>query len=115
MFEILNDYLKECNEIENEVLNSLSCEEIENIYHYGCCGTAPCSYIFYYQTNAFFDKYSSECLEILQQTINECYIEPRNFNFTKNDIVWLCVEKIVNDFMNYYEENNEYEEEEEDE
>ena len=119
MFEkILNDYLKEeCGEMEKEILNSLSSEdEIKNIYEYGCCSSAPGAFIYYYQTNAFFDKYSEKCLETLQQAINDCYIDPQNFNFTKNEITWLCVELSVSSFMNYYE-NNEYlyDEEEEEE
>ena len=115
MFEkILNIYMEECSEIEKEILNSLSEDEIKNIYEYGCCFSAPAAFTYYWQTNAFFDKHSSECLEILQQAVNDCYIDPRNFSFTKNEITWLCVETIVNDFMCYYE-NNEYSYDEEDE
>ena len=108
MFEkILNDYMEECSEMEMEILNSLSCEEIENIYHYGCCSSAPASFIYYYQTNTFFDKHSEECLEILKLAINDCYIDPQKFEFTKNEITWLVVEIAVSDFICYYE-NNEY-------
>lgn len=108
MFDkILNDYLKECGEMEQEILTSLSEYEIENIYEYGCCFSAPGAFIYYYQTKAFFDKYSEECLEILQLAINDYMIDPQNFNFRRNDIVWLCVETTVNNFMCYYE-NNEY-------
>ena len=123
MFEkILNIYLKEeCDEMKMEILNSLSSEEIENIFHYGCCSSAPASFTYYYQTNAFFDKYAEDCLEILQQSINDCYIDPQNFDFTRNNIVWLVVEMSVSDFICYYENNKylyedeELEEEDEDE
>lgn len=116
MNKILNDYLKECGIMENEILNSLSEDEIKNIYEYGCCFSAPCSYIYYYQTNAFFDKHSSECLEILQQTINDHMIDPNNFSFTKNEITWLVVEITVSNFICYYEENKyRYEDEDEEE
>ena len=120
MNKILNIYMEEeCSEIENEIFNSLSEEEIENIYHYGCCSSAPASFIYYYQTNDFFDKYSEECLSILQQSINDCYIDPQKFEFTRNNITWLCIEITVSDFMCYYENNkylyNEDEETEEEE
>ena len=109
MFEkVLNVYLKEeCDEMEKEILNSLSEDEIKCIYEYGCCSSAPGAFIYYYQTNAFFDKYPEECLELLQLAINDYMIDPQNFNFRRNDIVWLCVETTVNNFMCYYE-NNEY-------
>ena len=108
MFEkILNIYMEERSEMENEILNSLSEYEIKNIYEYGCCSSAPGAFTYYYQTNAFFDKYAEECLEILQLAINDCMIDPNNFNFTKNNITWLVVEMTVSNFMSYYE-NNEY-------
>ena len=109
MFDkILNDYLKEeCGEMENEILTSLSSDEIRNIYEYGCCSSAPGAFTYYYQTKAFFDKHSEECLEILQLAINDYMIDPNDFNFTKNNITWLCVELTVSNFMSYYE-NNEY-------
>ena len=115
MFEkILNIYMEECSEMENEIFNSLSCEEIENIYRYGCCSSAPSSYIYYYQTNAFFDRHSDKCLEILEKAINDCMIDPQNFDFTRNNITWLVVELKISDFMCYYEENKYlYEEDEE--
>ena len=112
---MLNDYMKECEcgEMEMEIHTSLSEDEIKCIYEYGISSAAPCSYIYYYQTNAFFDKYSEECLEILQQSINDCYINPQNFSFTKNEITWLCIEMLISDFMCYYEENKyRYEDEE---
>ena len=107
MFEtILNDYMKEeCGIMEREILASLSEEEIKNVYEYGCRFSGPGAFIYYYQTNAFFDKYSDKCLEILQQAVNECYIDPNDFDFCKNEITWLCVERITSDFVNYYEEN----------
>ena len=106
MFEkFLNDYLKECGEMEKEIFNSLSEDEIKCIYEYGCSSAAPCSYIYYYQTNNFFDRHSEECLEILQQAINDQMIDIQNFNFRRNDIVWLVVELSVSNFMCYYEEN----------
>lgn len=115
MFDkILNDYLKECDEMEQEILTSLSEDEIKNIYEYGCCFSAPGAFIYYYQTNDFFDKYAEECLEILQLAINDYMIDPQNFNFRRNDIVWLCVETTVNNLMCYYD-NNEYLYEEEEE
>ena len=119
MFEtFLNDYMKECecDEMEMEVLNSLSEEEIKCIYDYGICSAAPALFTYYYQTNNFFDRNSDKCLEILQQAINDCYINPNNFEFTRNNITWLCVELIISDFMCYYEENKyRYEEELEEE
>ena len=75
MFEkILNDYLKECEIIENEILTSLSEDEIKNIYEYGCCFSAPGAFTYNYQTNAFFDKYAEVCLELLQLAINDYMI-----------------------------------------
>ena len=82
MFDkILNDYLKECDEMEQEILTSLSEDEIKYIYEYGCCFSAPVAFTYYYQTNAFFDKYAEECLELLQLAINDYMIDPQNFNF----------------------------------
>lgn len=118
MFEkILNDYLKEeCGAMEQEILSSLSEDEIKNIYEYGCCWAGAGNFLYYYQTNAFFNKYPEECLEVLQLAINDCWIDPKNFNFRRNDIVWLAVEVTVQNFMSYLEDNEYlYDEDEEEE
>ena len=112
--QILNDYLKECdNEIEMEILNSLSCEEIKCIYDYGCREAAPGRFLYYYQTNNFFNKYPDECLEMLELAINDYHmIDPQTFEFTRNNIVWVVIEQSVSNFIFYYE-NNKYRYEEE--
>lgn len=113
MFEYeknLNNYLKEeCGIIEEEILISLSEDEIEYFYDYGCCLVRAVNFSYVDKLHAFFNKHQEKCLEILQQAINDCYIDPQKFEFSRNSIVYLVVEVTVKNFIKYLEDkDNEY-------
>ena len=112
--KMLNAYIKENgNDVIEEVLTSLSLDEIQDVYNYGCSNGSASSYIYYHQTETFFNRYSNECLENLERMKDECYIDLNEFEFTKNSLCWLMVELVVRDFMSwcewYYEEDEEEE------
>ena len=83
--KMLNVYIKENgNDVIEEVLTSLSLDEIQDIYNYGCSNGVASSYIYYHQTETFFNKYSTECLENVERMKNEYRIDLNEFEFTKN-------------------------------
>lgn len=107
--KMLNAYIKENgNDAIEEVLTSLSLNEIQDVYNYGCSNGSASSYIYYHQTEAFFNKYSTECLENIKRMKDEYCMDLNEFEFTKNNLCWLMVETIVSDFMIWLE----YQEEE---
>ena len=107
--KMLNAYIKENgNDAIEEVLTSLSLNEIQDVYNYGCSNGSASSYIYYHQTEAFFNKYSTECLENIKRMKDEYCMDLNEFEFTKNNLCWLMVETIVSDFMSWLE----YQEEE---
>ena len=107
--KMLNAYIKENgNDVIEEVLTSLSLDEIQDVYNNGCLVGCATSYIYYYQTEEFFDKHSNECLENVERMKNEYDMNLNQFEFTKNNLCWLMVETVVNDFMSWLE----YQEEE---
>lgn len=108
--KMLNAYIEENgNDVIKEVLISLSLDEIQDVYEYGCSNGSASSYIYYHQTETFFNRYSTECLENLERMKDECRMDLNEFKFTKNNLCWLMVELVVSDFMNWLE----YQEEEE--
>ena len=107
--KMLNAYIKENgNDVIEEVLTTLSLDEIQDVYNYGCSNGSASSYIYYHQTEAFFNKYSTECLENIKRMKDEYCMDLNEFEFTKNNLCWLMVETIVSDFMSWLE----YQEEE---
>ena len=107
--KMLNAYIKENgNDVIEEVLTSLSLDEIQDVYNNGCSNGSASSYIYYHQTEAFFNKYSTECLENIKRMKDEYCMDLNEFEFTKNNLCWLMVETIVSDFMSWLE----YQEEE---
>ena len=107
--KMLNAYIKENgNDVIEEVLTILSLDEIQDVYNYGCSNGSASSYIYYHQTEAFFNKYSTECLENIKRMKDEYCMDLNEFEFTENNLCWLMVETIVSDFMSWLE----YQEEE---
>ena len=112
--KMLNAYIEENgNDVIEEVLTSLSLDGIQDVYEYGCSNGSASSYIYHHQTEAFFNKYSTECLENVERMKNEYRIDLNEFEFTKNNLCWLMIEAVVSDFINwcewYYEEDEEEE------
>ncbi len=113
--KMLNAYIKENgNDVIGEVLTSLSLDEIQDVYNYGCSSGSASSYIYYHQTEAFFNRYSTECLENIERMKDEYCMDLNEFEFTKNNLCWLMIEAVVSDFINWCEccYNEEDEEEE---
>lgn len=102
--KMLNAYIKENgNDVIEEVLTSLSLDEIQDVYNYGCSNGSASSYIYYHQTEAFFNRYSTECLENVEHMKNEYCMDLNEFEFTKNNLCWLMVESVVRDFISWFE------------
>ena len=99
--EKLNKFIKEeCTESEKAVFNSLTLEDIEGIYEYGCSFYAPKEFTYYYQTYKFFDEHSSDILDMLENLKSDG-IDLNLIPFNKNDLTWLYIEEVISKFMFY--------------
>ena len=113
--ENIEIYLDDCeSEAVKDVLNTLSEEDIIVVYNYGCSAGVG-GFIYYYETELFFDKHDEEVLDNINLMAQEYGIDFfKNFEFTKNNLTWLFVERVVNEFIcfmemnGYVKENDEY-------
>ena len=102
----LNELLKTMeretdNKLEKAVINIILEEGhddtigyIENINNYGCASGCVSALIYYSDTESFFDKYSNEILELLNDFNTE--VREINFEITKNNLSWFAFESICN-------------------
>jgi hypothetical protein len=65
---------------------------LDELYH-GCASGVISELIYYYQTEAFFDRHSSRLLDFLNM-YKDC-IDFSKFEFSKNNIVWLIFDIIA--------------------
>lgn len=69
--------------------------EIDMVYNHGCI-VGVGGFIYYNETESFFDEYSSEILELLEELKSEFGTEfLKNVELTKNNLTWLFVENTV--------------------
>ena len=95
--DLLNGYVNglEC-EAKKAVFEILDINEIEDVFNYGCISGCAGGFIYYYQTEEFFNTYSNEIFEMLNELKNEYGAEMfTNFEFDKNTLTWLFVEETV--------------------
>ncbi len=117
--EQFQTYLDVVSEAKKEVLETLvdgdyeDFGDVETVYNYGCRGGVN-GFIYYSETEGFFDRHVDEVMEEAENFVRECDGVPKGFNFTRNDFTWLFVENTVSEFMGeveWLEEEEEIDEE----
>lgn len=99
--DLLNGYVNglEC-EAKKAVFEILDVNEIEDVFNYGCVSGCAGGFIYYHQTEEFFDTYANEILELVNELKNEYGAEMfTNFDFNKNSLTWLFVEETVREMV----------------
>ena len=92
--EMLQNYMEALeSEAKKEVLETLGVDDIKMVFNYGC-GVGVSGFIYYYETEAFFKKYTDEVLECFQDLTNEFGEVPLS-EITQNNLTWLFVEETV--------------------
>ena len=98
--ELLNGYVNglEC-EAKKAVFEILDINEIETVYNHGCVA-GVCGFTYYHETEEFFNTYSDEILEMMNELKNEYGAEMfANLEFDKNSLTWLFVEETVREMV----------------
>ena len=94
--EQLNEYVLglESNG-QKEVFDTLDIDDIDCVFNYGCsCGVG--GFIYYNETESFFDRHSTEILELVEELKSEYGADfLGNIELTKNNLTWLFVEETV--------------------
>ena len=99
--DLLNGYVNglEC-EAKKAVFEILDINEIEDVFNHGCVSGCAGGFIYYHQTEGFFNTYSDEILELVNELKNEYGAEMfANFEFDKNSLTWLFVEETVREMV----------------
>ena len=92
--EMLQNYKEALeSEAKKEVLETLGVDDIKMVFNYGC-GVGVSGFIYYYETEAFFKKYTDEVLECFQDLTKE-FGEIPLYEITQNNLTWLFVEETV--------------------
>ena len=99
--ELLKGYVNGLNcEAKKAVFEILDINEIEDVFNHGCVSGCAGGFIYYHQTEEFFDTYSNEILELVNELKNEYGAEMfTNFEFDKNSLTWLFVEETVREMV----------------
>ena len=96
--EMLQNYMEALeSEAKKEVLETLGVDDIKIVFNYGC-SVGVGGFIYYYETEAFFKKYTDEVLECFQDLINEFGEVPQS-EITQNNLTWLFVEETVREMV----------------
>ena len=98
--DLLNGYVNGLeSEAKKAVFEILSLEDIETVFEYGCSAGVG-GFVYYHQTEEFFDTYANEILELVNELKNEYGAEMfTNFEFDKNSLTWLFVEETVREMI----------------
>lgn len=81
------------NKLYNVLCEDYGIETVEEIRNYGFSGGIG-GFIYYYETENFFNEYSTEIIEGMEEIKNEfgdCF----QFEYTKNNLVWYVLEMAV--------------------
>lgn len=101
--EQLNNYVNGLtNRAEVEVFRILNCGNhtetlynLETVYENGC-GAGVKGFTYYYETEAFFNKYATEILEMVEEIKQTRGLDCiQDYEFNKNGLTWLFVEETV--------------------
>lgn len=98
--DLLNGYANglEC-EAKKAVFEKLDINDIEVVFNYGCSAGVS-GFTYYHETEGFFNTYSDEILELVNELKNEYGAEMfANFEFDKNSLTWLFVEETVREMI----------------
>lgn len=86
--------------------------ELNAVYQHGC-SIGISGFTYYSETEKFFDEYSEDILEALQEfkyTVDDSIFA--NLDFTKNGLTWFfvedCVSRLINDIEQLENEGEEY-------
>ena len=101
--ELLNGYVNGLeSEAKKAVFEILDINEIEDVFNYGCVSGCAGGFVYYHQTEEFFNEYPDEVLECLQNYMRECWLVSQGFEFelTRNNLTWLFVDQTVYEMVN---------------
>ena len=95
--DLLNGYVNGLeSEAKKAVFEILDINEIEDVFNHGCVSGCAGGFIYYHQTEEFFDTYANEIFEMMNELKNEYGAEMfANLEFDKNSLTWLFVEETV--------------------
>ena len=101
--EQLNNYVNNLtNRAEVEVFRILNngshsdtlCK-LQTVYENGC-SVGVAGFVYYYETEAFFNKYATEILETVEEIKQTRGLDCiQDYEFNKNGLTWLFVEETV--------------------
>ena len=99
--DLLNGYVNGLeSEAKKAVFEKLDVNEIEDVFNYGCVSGCAGGFIYYHQTEEFFDTYANEIFEMMNELKNEYGVEMfANLEFDKNSLTWLFVEETVREMV----------------
>ena len=81
--------------------NSTMEDEITNVLEYGCVSGIVSELIYYYQTEAFFDRHKDEINELAHELSEEIYGDKYSiynnlqYDCSKNTLAWLGLEEMT--------------------
>ena len=87
--EIIMDQVDGLEE-DDEILSA-----VEEIVTYGCATGVVPALITYDDTDKFFDNYSNEIFELVEDMKQEGIIDMNNFELSKNNLAWFAFETIA--------------------
>ena len=99
--DFLNGYVNGLeSEAKKAVFEILDINEIEDVFNHGCASGCAGGFIYYHQTEEFFDTYANEIFEMMNELKNEYGAEMfANFEFDKNNLTWLFIEETVREMI----------------
>ena len=99
--DLLNGYVNGLeSEAKKAVFEILDINEIEDVFNHGCISGCAGGFIYYHQTEEFFDTYANEIFEMMNELKNEYGAEMfANLEFDKNSLTWLFVEETVREMI----------------
>ena len=87
--EIIVNMLSE-NADNEEVMGT-----VEDITTYGCASGCVPALIYYYQTEAFFNRHTDEIFELITDAKEEGALDLNNIELTRNELAWIAFELIA--------------------
>lgn len=111
--KMVKKYMEEENlsSAEQEIFETLDVYDIEVVFNHGCVAGVS-GFIYYNETERFFNDHADEILDTIEDYKYECGVESlANLEFTRNNLTWFFVEWTVCKFISWFENQEEDEEE----